>query len=208
LQDIVGLGCGAAIPTLRSAQGFLAANPEATVACIAVEICSAAFYLDDDPGVLISACLFGDAASATIWNNNSAKGRFRIRNFDTIHRPDKRELLRFTNKDGKLRNQLDRSVPEVAAGAVKQLFERAGMASTDPIAAHVGGRDVLQALEREMKLPRIEPSWQVLADYGNTSSPSVLIAAERLMESQPSTEKLWLTSFGAGFAAHSCELTQ
>ena len=43
LQDIVGLGCGAAIPTLRSAAGCLAANPEARVACIAVEVCSAAF---------------------------------------------------------------------------------------------------------------------------------------------------------------------
>ena len=62
LQDIVGLGCGAAIPTIRSADGFIKANPSATVACIAVEVCSAAFYLDDDPGVLISACLFGDGA--------------------------------------------------------------------------------------------------------------------------------------------------
>jgi alkylresorcinol/alkylpyrone synthase len=208
LQDIVGLGCGAAIPTLRSAQGFLAANPEATVACIAVEICSAAFYLDDDPGVLISACLFGDAASASIWSQESAAGSLCIGNFDTIHRPDKRELLRFTNKGGKLRNQLDRSVPEVAAEAVKQLFERADVSPTEPIAAHVGGRDVLQALEKALNLPRIDASWQVLADYGNTSSPSVMIAAEKLIKTQANIDKLWLTSFGAGFAAHSCSLSQ
>ena len=31
LQDLVGLGCGAAIPTLRSAEGYLSANPDATV---------------------------------------------------------------------------------------------------------------------------------------------------------------------------------
>jgi len=208
LQDIVGLGCGAAIPTLRSAEGFLAANPEATVACIAVEICSAAFYLDDDPGVLISACLFGDAASASIWSQESAAGSLCIGNFDTIHRPDKRELLRFTNKGGKLRNQLDRSVPEVAAEAVKQLFERADASPTEPIAAHVGGRDVLQALEKELNIPRIDASWQILADYGNTSSPSVMIAAEKLIKAQANIDKLWLTSFGAGFAAHSCSLSQ
>ena len=29
---------------------------------ICVEVCSAAMYLDNDPGVLISACLFGDGA--------------------------------------------------------------------------------------------------------------------------------------------------
>src|SRR5471030_1339541 len=39
LQDLVGLGCGAAIPTLRAAQAVLAANPDAVVACVAVEVC-------------------------------------------------------------------------------------------------------------------------------------------------------------------------
>lgn len=203
LQDIVGLGCGAAIPTLRSAEGFLAANPGATVACIAVEICSAAFYLDDDPGVLISASLFGDAASASIWSNARQDGQYRILNFDTLHLPEKREHLRFTNKGGKLRNQLDRCVPEVAARAVKELRRRVGPSAPKRIAAHVGGRDVLDALESALDCPRLEASWQALHDYGNTSSPSVLIAAESILKERP--ERIWLTSFGAGFAAHSCE---
>lgn len=203
LQDIVGLGCGAAIPTLRSAEGFLTANPEATVACIAVEVCSAAFYLDDDPGVLISASLFGDAASASIWSQARQDGQYRIGNFDTLHIPEKRELLRFTNKGGKLRNQLDRSVPVVAAHAVQKLHDRAQITDAHAIAAHVGGRDVLDALESALDCPRLEASWQALHDYGNTSSSSVLIAAESILKDQP--ERIWLTSFGAGFAAHSCE---
>ena len=45
LQDIVGLGCGAAIPTLRSASHFLCAHPSAKVAVVAVEICSAVVQL-------------------------------------------------------------------------------------------------------------------------------------------------------------------
>jgi predicted naringenin-chalcone synthase len=69
LQDLVGLGCGAAIPSLRAAEAILAAQPSVVVACVAVEVCSAAFYLDDDPGVLVSACLFGDGAAATIWSS-------------------------------------------------------------------------------------------------------------------------------------------
>jgi alkylresorcinol/alkylpyrone synthase len=203
LQDIVGLGCGAAIPTLRSAHGFLTANPGATVACIAVEICSAAFYLDDDPGVLISASLFGDAASASIWSQAWQNGQYRICNFDTIHIPEKRELLRFTNKGGKLRNQLDRSVPSVAAHAVQELHNRAQITQPHTIAAHVGGRDVLDALESALNCPPLEASWQALRDYGNTSSPSVLIVAESILKEAP--ERIWLSSFGAGFAAHSCE---
>ena len=50
LNDLTGLGCGAAIPTMHAASCFLAAHPTATVATVAVEICSAAFYLDNDTG--------------------------------------------------------------------------------------------------------------------------------------------------------------
>ncbi|MDB4698507.1 hypothetical protein OAF02_03960 [Akkermansiaceae bacterium] len=64
LQDIVGLGCGAALPMMRAAEGFLAANPGKKVATVAVEICSAALFMNEEPGVLISMCLFGDGASA------------------------------------------------------------------------------------------------------------------------------------------------
>src|SRR5882762_10111226 len=35
LHDVVGLGCGAAIPTLRTADAILAAEPDSVVACVA-----------------------------------------------------------------------------------------------------------------------------------------------------------------------------
>lgn len=208
LQDIVGLGCGAAIPTLRSAQGFLKTHPEATVACVAVEICSAAFYLDDDPGVLISASLFGDAASASIWSGQGSTTQYCIDKFDTIHLPESRESLRFTNRGGKLRNQLHRSVPEIAAAAVKELQQRAQLPNDTKNASHVGGRDVLLALESALDCPRLAASWEALAQYGNTSSPSVLIAAEKTLAEKPGAEHIWLTTFGAGFAAHACRLSR
>ncbi|HTA95331.1 MAG TPA: hypothetical protein VK769_04335 [Verrucomicrobiae bacterium] len=64
--DLVGQGCGAALPNLRTAEAILAAGRGKKVLSICVEICSAAFFLDDDPGVLISACLFADGAGACL----------------------------------------------------------------------------------------------------------------------------------------------
>ena len=64
--DLVGQGCGAAIPNLRTGEALLASGRCRQVLSICVEVCSAAFYLDNDPGVLISACLFGDGAGAAI----------------------------------------------------------------------------------------------------------------------------------------------
>ncbi len=208
LQDLVGLGCGAAIPTLRAASHILAANPEAIVACVAVEICSAAFYLDDDPGVLISACLFGDGAAATIWRGTPGPTQLRAFGFDTLHLPAERDKLRFEQRGGKLRNLLHRSVPEFAAGAVAQLWRERGARPVARVVAHGGGRDVLDAIAPVVAPHTLEASKRVLSSCGNMSSPSVLFALEETLRtaSPNAGGDFWLVSFGAGFSAHSCRI--
>jgi len=208
LQDLVGLGCGAAIPTLRAASHLLAARPDAIVACVAVEICSAAFYLDDDPGVLISACLFGDGAAATIWRATPGATGLHARDFDTLHLPAHREKLRFEQRDGKLRNLLDPSVPGLAAGAVRELWDRRGPRPVGAVVAHGGGREVLAALAPVVAPHTLEASTRVLRACGNMSSPSVLFALEQTLQAGPPQPggDFWLVSFGAGFSAHACRL--
>src|SRR4029079_19159040 len=136
LQDFVGLGCGAALPTLRAASHVLAAHPSAVVACVAVEICSAAFYLEEDPGVWISACLFGDGAAATIWRSTPGAQPIRAFDFNTAHIPANRDKLRFEQRGGKLRNLLHRSVPGLAAGAVDYLWQQRSAAPVSRVVAH------------------------------------------------------------------------
>ena len=205
LADLVGLGCGAAIPMMRAAQGFLAANPGSVVATVAVEICSAAFFADDDPGVLISLCLFGDGAAAAIWTGEGNEGDWRAGHFTTTHRPEDREKIRFVNSAGMLKNQLHRAVPELAGKAVADLYAKRS-ADPDQVLAHSGGRDVVEALESVLPYQLTETR-EVLRNHGNMSSPSVLFALEkRLLENRADDRRLWLTAFGAGFAAHACEL--
>src|SRR5262249_7025877 len=64
--DLVGQGCAAALPNWRAADALLAAGRCKHVLSICVEVCSAALYIDNDPGVLISAGLFGDGAAAAV----------------------------------------------------------------------------------------------------------------------------------------------
>jgi predicted naringenin-chalcone synthase len=208
LQDLVGLGCGAAIPMLRAASHVLAAQPEAVVACVAVEMCSAAFYLDDDPGVIISACLFSDGAAASIWRSQPAASGLRCFGFDTLHLPDDRDKLRFESRDGKLRNLLHRTVPELAAGAVAKLWEQRGSRPVSRVVAHTGGRDVLEALAPVVAPHALDASARVLQRCGNMSSPSVLFALEEaLKDGGPNGHgDFWLVSFGAGFSAHCCRV--
>jgi alkylresorcinol/alkylpyrone synthase len=212
LQDLVGLGCGAAIPCFRAAQAVLALQPTAVVACVAVEVCSAAFYLDDDPGVLVSACLFGDGAAATIWRGTPGPCGLRCDSFTTLHQPENRDRIRFEMRGGKLRNLLDAAVPKLAAAAVETLLagerNRAGGRSISRMIAHVGGRDVLDAIEKSCPSFDLTASREILRECGNMSSPSVLFALERALRDGAPDEKgdWWLTSFGAGFSAHGCRI--
>jgi len=210
LQDFAGLGCGAAIPTLRAADALLYANPGAIIATIAVEICSAAFFLDDDPGVIVSACLFGDGAAAAIWKNTPGASGARVDHFSTHHSPSDRDKIRFEQRNGKLRNLLHPTVPALAADVVTRLFldesQRAGAAPISRIIAHPGGRDVVTALETALPNHDFSASRTVLRAHGNMSSPSVLfVLEEALRNDRPAAGRdWWLVSFGAGFSAHGC----
>jgi predicted naringenin-chalcone synthase len=208
LQDLVGLGCGAAIPMLRAASHIVASQPSAIVACVAVEICSAAFYLDDDPGVLISACLFSDGAAATIWRSTPGPHALRCFEFNTLHVPENRDKLRFETRQGKLRNLLHRSVPELAAVAVKRLWQDRGPRAVSRVVSHPGGRDVILALEPVVAPHSLAASVRVLRAFGNMSSPSVLFSLEETLKTArpDASGDFWLVSFGAGFSAHCCRI--
>lgn len=206
IQDMTGLGCGAAIPLMHTAQGIIKTNPDAVVVTVAVEVCSAAFYIENDAGVLISTCIFGDGAAAAIWSGRG--GNWQADHFKSLHLPEEREKIRFTNANGKLRNQLHRTVPELAAGAVNQLYQSH---TTDPDEwiTHGGGRDVITQLEQVLPTNDLTYTRNVMRNYGNLSSPSVLVALEQCLDEQgDEKEHLWLCAFGAGFSAHSCELTK
>ncbi|HEX4342760.1 MAG TPA: type III polyketide synthase [Verrucomicrobiae bacterium] len=210
--DLVGQGCGAALPNLRTADALLAAGRAKKVLSICVEICSAAFYLDNDPGVLISACLFGDGAGAVVLSNEPQPGRRSVEwKFGASHlKPGDRDQLRFEHKDGMLRNILSPQVPKLAGNAVVELLnESLAQAGVDreEIAGwilHAGGRDILVALRDKLGLTESDTrhSAAILREFGNISSPSVLFVLEAALKDSVPDGAWWMSSFGAGFSCH------
>ena len=83
---------------------------------VCVEVSSAAMYLDNDPGVLISACLFGDGAGAAVLSRAPrARPADRMDRRRLADRAGQRKALMFEQRDGMLRNILTREVPALAA---------------------------------------------------------------------------------------------
>ena len=210
--DLVGQGCAAALPNMRLGYALLSANTCNNVLSICVEVSSAAMYLDNDPGVLISACLFGDGAGAAVLSRDPPQGTRRIEWVDSTSQtvPDHRTALMFEKRDGMLRNILSREVPALAAQYAQQVLKtvlgRAGLHKADVSAwiMHAGGRDVLHALERSLKLTGSDLGYSaaMLREYGNMSSAFVYFVLQAALRDNAPGGWWWLSTFGAGFSCH------
>ena len=210
--DLVGQGCGAALPNMRTGEALLAGGRASRVLSICVEICSAAMYLDDDPGVLISACLFGDGAGAAVLTAEPVPGRRRVewRSARTLMEAGDREELRFERRRGMLRNILTPAVPALAAKHVDRLLtdglEDEGLSREDISGwiLHAGGREILAAVRQQVGLTEDDTRWSaaILRDYGNVSSPCVYFVLEAALNERAPGGYWWMSSFGAGFSCH------
>ena len=213
--DLVGQGCAAAVPNLQLGAALLSYGTHRHVLSICVEVSSAAMYLDNDPGVLISACLFGDGAGAAVLSSAPAPHRRAIRWVDTqsFLDPGQRAALMFEQRDGMLRNILTKTVPALAATHARTVLDTV-LARHDlrpgKIAAwvlHAGGRDVLLELTRTLgvRSDDLRFSAAMLREHGNLSSAFVYFVLQAaLADGVDSADDgwWWLATFGAGFSSH------
>lgn len=210
--DLVGQGCAAALPNLMLGRALLAGGGCAQVLSICVEVSSAAMYLDNDPGVLISACLFGDGAGAAVLARRAGPAGRRIewKDSTSLVEPGERQALMFEQRDGLRRNVLTRAVPGLAADYAQRVLRtvlgRAGLGPGDvgTWVMHAGGRDVLQALEKRLELQPgdLRHSAAMLREYGNLSSAFVYFVLDAALADGAAPGWWWLSSFGAGFSCH------
>ena len=210
--DLVGQGCGAALPNLRTGEALIASGRCTRVLSICVEISSAAMYLDNDVGVLISACLFGDGAGAAVLSATPVEGKRHVqwRRSASLIDPSQRDALRFEQRGGLLRNILTREVPGLAATyaprVLDDVLQAEGLQRSDITGWiwHAGGRDVLAALSKQLSLSDadIRHSATILREYGNLSSAFVYFVLQAALAADEPGGHWWLASFGAGFSSH------
>jgi alkylresorcinol/alkylpyrone synthase len=220
--DLVGMGCGAAIPAIEAAYDFVTAHPGATAAIVCTEICSAAFFSNDNPDIVISNTLFADGSAALLLRSAPADTALKsngvlfpeIVGFESLLVPEWRDKIRFRSEGGYLRNVLAKDLPEKAASAFDlmsaALLDRHGLRRDDVKhwVLHPGGARVLDAFQARLNFrdDEIRSARTVLRENGNMSSPSVLfVLAEELRRRRPEPGS-WgvLSAFGAGFSAYAC----
>jgi len=207
--DLVGSGCGGAIPNLQVAESLLGKNGDGVVVSASVEICSATLQVDNDISLILSNALFGDGAAAAVLSN-------RPEGFEMVasagrYVPEQRETIRYVHKNGHLHNQLSLKLPqlvsEAAASVVADVLKSRSLAVRDVKhwAMHTGGEKIINAVRDEIGIPeeRLQATRTVLAEYGNMSSPTVWFVLDELVQ-QGIAPGEWcvMITFGAGLSAH------
>ncbi|HVZ72403.1 MAG TPA: type III polyketide synthase [Polyangia bacterium] len=188
------LGCAGGAAALARAHDFLRGFPKARVLVLAVELPSLNFQRDDlSPGNLVSTAIFGDGAAAVVLEGGDAAegpaiGRS-LRARDTLGHifPRTTWALGFDLRDDGFHSVLSKEVPALLkpaiAGLVRDLAAKHGLTREDLsfFVLHPGGKRILGVVEEELALTRedTQPSWDVLRDYGNQSSASVLFVLDR-----------------------------
>lgn len=210
--DLVGSGCGGAIPNLQMCERLLTGADDAALA-ISVEISTTTFQMDDDPSLVVSNALFADGAAAALISRRP--GRLQIVDSENLHVPSERESIRYVHRNGQLRNQLSLKLPEIVCGpvgdVVRRLLGRNGLAPSDVRhwALHSGGEKIINAIQSELKLTdeALHVTRAVLENYGNMSSATVWYVLADIMENglEPG-EWCLMAAFGAGLSVHACLL--
>ncbi|CAD7695581.1 unnamed protein product [Ostreobium quekettii] len=81
----------------------------------------------------------------------------------------------------------------------------------DHFCLHAGGRGVIEGLEKQLGLPKdkVEPNFQTLEWYGNTSSATVWysLAYAETVQSVRKGDVVWQVGFGSGFKCNSAVWT-
>lgn len=199
------MGCYAAIHALKMADDICNANPEAKVMIVCTELCTLHFQKEATPDQITSSMLFGDgSAAALVTGNGFGKSGWKLDGFysEVIPR-GKRDMSWELSSTGFLMT-LSGYIPELIEedfdALCSRALERKSLKKEDIAhwCIHPGGKRILEAIQKTMGLEenQLGASYEVLRQYGNMSSPTILFVLKTLMTEN--TGRLFGAAFGPG----------
>lgn len=208
------LGCNAAFPAQKIADSFARSDKDAKVLVVCVELCTIHFQPKDNTDNLLSNTIFADGAAALLFvsdefaRQNQLKG-FSVGGFYSGMLSDGKELMGWNVKPLNFEMVLNAEVPAFIGEKIARLIDevsryfKISQREIDKWAVHPGGRKILDQVKQQLRLENDELrySYQVLRDYGNMSSPTILFILNLIGE-EPLLpgEKIMAVGFGPGIS--------
>lgn len=201
------MGCYAAITALKQAAAISKSDPEAKILVVAIELCSLHFQKNKEEDALMANALFADGAAALVIEQ-SDHGQIELVDFFCDLVPEGSDDMTWIPGRHGFDMRLSAYVPDLLKGGMEALLKRMQdrfQFDRQPyLAIHPGGRRILQVIGQLMDRPKEDfaSSYEVLKNFGNMSSPTVLFVLEHLknrLEAEKASEGPIITfAFGPG----------
>ncbi|HEX6922688.1 MAG TPA: 3-oxoacyl-[acyl-carrier-protein] synthase III C-terminal domain-containing protein [Bacillales bacterium] len=216
---IWGLGCAGGAAGLSRAHEYCLAFPEANVLVLSEELCSLTFQPgDSSKSNLVGTSLFADGAACALLAgdespllSHSGSGiRPSVLGTQSTLMPESEDVMGWDIKDEGLYVVFSKSIPGIVENWLKpnveEFLANHGLDSGHIayFVAHPGGRKVLEAYEKALSMPTdiTNPSREILQNFGNMSSPTVLFVLREHMKKQiPEGDYGVAAALGPGFSS-------
>jgi predicted naringenin-chalcone synthase len=199
------MGCYAAIHALKMADACCKADPKAKVMIVSTELCTLHFQKEQTIDNMTSSMLFSDGAAAVLISGSENDEGLHIDHFySSVLTKGKKDMAWELSSSGFLMT-LSGYIPELIeedfASLVDNALQSAGLSKTDITqwCIHPGGKKILEAVHKSLGFSngQLQASYDVLKNFGNMSSPTVLFVLKKLMQERTPGESMKI--FGAAF---------
>lgn len=204
------MGCYAAIHAMKMADMICTAGKDANVMIVCVELCTLHFQKEFNMDSAASSLLFADGAAAILISNNlTSKNRLKLKGFSSlVNFKGKNDMSWKLSSKGFLMT-LSSYVPQLIQADIAALVDKALLQHNIVVTdishwcVHPGGKAILDAIQKQMQLTNedLQYSKNVLAEYGNMSSSTILFVLKQMMEAMENDDKkanVFGVAFGPG----------
>ncbi len=207
-----GLGCAGGVGGLARAADLVRAGYR-RVLYVAVELCSLTLVAgDESKSNFVGAALFADGGAALVVTAPDVPGPAPLLElcgaYSTLIE-DSEDIMGWDVVDDGLKVRFSRDIPTLVRSMMRanvaEALAKYGWDAGDlgEYVVHPGGVKVLAAYEESLNLPAgtLDTSRQVLREYGNMSSATVLFVLQETLKREPEPGKVLLSAMGPGFSA-------
>lgn len=184
------MGCYGSFNALKVANHILGSQSHAKVLIVSVELCT--LHLQDlaDTDNLLANSLFSDGAAAVLLEGSPNNVGYKLENFHCDLALGGKEEMEWDISESGFLMTLSMNIPDIIRKEIKsitrKLLDKIGLAigEIEFFAIHPGGRRILEVIQQELEFP-IEKnrfSMNILQNYGNMSSSTVLFVLNEILQ--------------------------
>ena len=211
------LGCHAAFKALDLADKICKTETGAKVLIVSVELSSLHFQNINTKDNWLATALFSDgAAAALVSNGKSENPPLTIKKFFSILNLSAEEKMAWEVTSKGFLMHLSSHIPDLIMDDAQYLIDKTlvqiNADNIDYWSFHPGGIRILDKMMDKLGIPmeKISPSYQVLQNYGNMSSPTILFVLKNLLveslKESSARKEIFAAGFGPGLSLEGMHL--